>query len=989
MLTAEELKQLIPLLSLETYKLGEVVIRQGESSDGYFVIVSGKARVVDPQHDNITLAILKKYDGFGEQSLLFGKPANATVRASGKLHILKLAGADFRSLVAKHPEIEGRFREIVRRRQELNFLRTIEILSGLTPQEINTLIDRIETIELKRGEFLFHEGDQGDAAYIIRAGKIRILHEEPKRVLGTQRPGTIIGEIALVKHQPRAASAKALENVRLYKLTQKTFQDIFPKIRHTIEQIISNRMLQLQAFISKEEEDEAEVYPEFYQEEHKISVGWLSKKVLCVVANHASLAGLACVAMLAETHKKSLSPRWNSWAAARVQNRAKDNLSDISRYLEEIGFLTKQVRVRLEDLHKIALPAIVLDEENIPCVLFDFNRKMVLLGHPLKGILKLSLTDFWEFWNGEVLMASIIPEFGKTTSSIWSIYATFLPLIRSHKTFLVWIFALSSILMLLGLATPFFTRIIIDKVLVFSDKSLLHLMLFGMIAVAVFQLLGSLLRSLLTVSVWQRLESLISTRMFHHVVSLPIYQFEKFNVGDYTTRFEENRKLLALISDTGMTLVMDVLTGMFYLMLLFGQNPRLMGLGMIFILGLVLLMIMSSPRLRENNKTIFEASAKNASFIIQILTGIQTVKSLASETNCFKEGMEILSQQMRARFIGARFSYMVGLIATSLSTAATLSLLAYGAHLVLRQQMTIGEYVAFSAIYGMFMAPLGRLVGLWDAIHEIRISYERVNDILQMPVERSAHNHEFVKIAGYIRIENLSFRYEGAETNALSNINLEIQPGQKVALVGRSGCGKSTLVNLILGFQQPVHGRIYIDNIDTTTINPASLRKHIGVVEQKPFLFEGTIRENIMKADPDLPHEQMAAAAAIAGVKEFTDTMPMGFDTRVGEDGMNLSGGQRQRIAIARAIAREPEILILDEATSALDTETEMLIQKNLEQLTTGRTTFVIAHRLSTVMDVDLIVVMDEGRIVETGTHASLMERKGLYYYLFTSGTGT
>ncbi len=982
----EARKRLIPLLSVKTYKLGEVVIRQGEPSGGYFIIISGKARVVDPEHNNITLATLGKGAGFGEQSLLFDKPASATVRASGALTVLKLAREDFQRLERKYPEIDRQFREIVRKTRETDFLKRVDILSGLKPKEINELLDHIEIIEIKKGKYLFHVGDEGHAAYIVRTGRMQILRERPKKVFFIPRAGDVFGEFSLVKHQPRSASARALEDTRLYKLTQETFQELLPKIQKQIEQIVANRMLQHNTFTSEKKEEKVESYPKFFRQEHNIPLGWFSRKVIGMTANYPSLAGLACVGMIANAHKKRLSPKWNGWAVTKMQENGKETLLDITWHLEEMGFLTRLVRVKFEDLTRMTMPAIILDEENIPCVLFGFYRERAFLGHPLKGLVDISFADFLEFWNGEVLLVSVIPEFGEAKSSLWSIYATFLPLIRPYKGFLLWIFVISGILMLLGLATPFFTQTIIDNVLVFSDKSLLHLMLFGMIFVAAFQLLGSTLRTLLTVSVWQRLESLINTRMFNHIVSLPTHRFERFNVGDYTTRFEENRKLLSMISGTGMTLSMDALTGLFYLILLFRQNPRLAAIGLVFIACLGVLMLLSSPRLRENNKNILEASSRDTSFIIQMVTGIQTVKSLAGETNFFQEGMETLSRKMNAQFIKARFGHIVGLLSIFLSNGATLSLLAYGSYMVLIQQMTVGEYVAFNAIYGMLMAPLERLVSLWDEIQEIRISYERVNDILAMSVERSEQNYELTSVEGYLHIENLSFRYEGAETNTLSDINLEIQPGQKVAFVGRNGCGKSTLINLILGFQQPDHGKIYIDNIDTTTLNPASLRKHIGVVEQRPFLFEGTIKENIIKAVPNLSYEKMIAAAAIAGVKEFADTLPAGFNTRVGEGGMSLSGGQRQRIAIARAIAQEPSILILDEATSALDTETESLIQKNLDQLTQGRTTIVIAHRLSTIMNVDIIVVMDKGRIIDSGTHVSLMESKGLYYYLFTSG---
>jgi ABC-type multidrug transport system fused ATPase/permease subunit len=230
----------------------------------------------------------------------------------------------------------------------------------------------------------------------------------------------------------------------------------------------------------------------------------------------------------------------------------------------------------------------------------------------------------------------------------------------------------------------------------------------------------------------------------------------------------------------------------------------------------------------------------------------------------------------------------------------------------------------------------------------------------------------------------VSFRYPGQASDVLSDINLEILPGQTVAIVGRSGSGKTTLMNLLMGLYAPSSGNIYIDHIDIQSIPRVAYRHQLGVVEQQPFLFDGTVRENIAKVDPALPLEEVEEAARVAGIHDFVTSLPFGYDTKIGERGTALSGGEKQRLMIARALVAKPRLLILDEATSAVDSGAESRIQQNIRRAAAGRTTFVIAHRLSTIRNADRIVVLDRGRIVETGTHAELLAAKRLYYYLST-----
>ena len=346
----------------------------------------------------------------------------------------------------------------------------------------------------------------------------------------------------------------------------------------------------------------------------------------------------------------------------------------------------------------------------------------------------------------------------------------------------------------------------------------------------------------------------------------------------------------------------------------------------------------------------------------------------------------MFGKSIKARFSGQIIGNTLQSISALIETLVSTALLWFGAWQVIQNQLTIGQLVAFNMLLSTVIRPFQRLIVLWNQLQEVIIAVERIDDVIDAEPEEDLEHQtrqRLPPIRGHIRFDRVTFRYHPEhEVNTLENLSFEVKPGQTVALVGRSGSGKTTISKLVLGLYPPTEGKILIDGYDITTISLRSLRQQMGVVDQDTFLFGGTIRENLSVGHPEASLDDIIEAAQQAGAHQFIKELPMGYETQIGEGGSLLSGGQRQRLAIARALLGNPGLLILDEATSSLDAESERIIQNNLNTILQDRTTLIIAHRLSTVRNADLILVLDKGVLVEKGPHDELMARRGQYFYL-------
>lgn len=541
----------------------------------------------------------------------------------------------------------------------------------------------------------------------------------------------------------------------------------------------------------------------------------------------------------------------------------------------------------------------------------------------------------------------------------------------------------SFVVQLFGLVTPLFTQVILDKVIVHHSLSTLDVLAVAFLAIVLFELLLDIARNYIFSHTTTKLDAKLGAKLFKHLLGLPFRYFESRQVGNIAARVRELDIIREFVTNKAVSVIIDLFFSVVFVavMLLYSVKLTLMALG--FIAAIASIYLLVTPELRRRLEEKFQMGALSNSYLVESITGMQTVKSLAIEGAMQKRWEDYLGNYVRAGFRLTNMSKISGAIASSLQRLMTITILYFGVQAVLKNELTIGQLIAFQMFAGQFSGPVLRLTTLWNELQQALLSVDRLGDILNHPLETSTEKAiTLPQLQGQLRFDNISFSYHPGGPRVLDGVSFTIAPGQCVGIVGRSGSGKSTLAKLLQRLYLANEGAIYVDGVDVRHLNPFWLRSNIGVVLQENFLFSGTIRDNIALPRPDAPMELILHVSRLAGAHEFIAGMAEGYDSTVIERGGSLSGGQKQRIAIARALINNPRLLIFDEATSALDYESEKVIRDNMRAIKEGRTTVIIAHRLSTIRACDTILVMDQGKVVETGSHDALLQQGGYYYHL-------
>lgn len=654
------------------------------------------------------------------------------------------------------------------------------------------------------------------------------------------------------------------------------------------------------------------------------------------------------------------------------------------RIIKNSGFRAKIKSLSLEKLEKYPLPIIFITKnKNYKIILgINFENKKVLIFDTIeKQSQEKTFEELEEISNQQYIILK--PKLNQ--SKIGFGFMWFYNEILRYKMVIAEVLAGSFVVQLFGLVTPLFTQVILDKVIVHRTLMTLDVLAFAFIAVTLFEFLLNLSRNYIFIHTSNKIDAKLGAKLFKHLFSLPFVYFENRKVGNIIARVRELDTIREFITNKSVSVIIDLFFSVVFviMMLLYSVKLTLIVLGFVSTVAIIYLVV--TPELRKRLEDKFQMAAQSNSYLVESVTGIQTIKSLSIEGSMQRKWEDYLTNYVRSSFSLSNMSNITGAISGSLQKLMTIFILYIGVKLVIENKLSIGQLIAFQMFANQFTNPILRLVNLWNELQQALLGIDRLGDILNHPIEiqtdKAITLHE---IKGSIKFENVSFKYNVNSANVLNNINLNIQPGMSVGIVGRSGSGKSTITKLIQRLYFTNEGAIYIDDVDIRHMNPLWLRSHMGIVLQENYLFSGTIRENIALARPSVPMEAIIEASKIAGAHEFISQLPEGYDTIVGERGSTLSGGQKQRIAIARAIITNPKILIFDEATSALDYESEKIIQTNMDRIKRGRTFLIIAHRLSTVKNCDMIIAMDKGQIIEIGTHNELMSLNGYYRHLCT-----
>ena len=653
------------------------------------------------------------------------------------------------------------------------------------------------------------------------------------------------------------------------------------------------------------------------------------------------------------------------------------NLVEAAR---QYGLEARGVRVDLDELELLP-PASILHWEFDHFVVFEgVGRDGVKVLDPGVGRDKVSHDRFSKSFTGVAILfepgEDFVADGRRRTAGRASLWR-FLEPVLNRRGQLAAVLVASLLIQLLALAVPTLTGSLVDYVLPAGDRSLLAALTIGLLGVAGFQVLVSLVRAKQLIWLRTHADRLITTRFMHHLLELPYAFFLRRSHGDLLMRVASNSTVREILTSSLLSAGLDGGAVTVYLVILLASSP---GMGLVTLaFGLLQVLVLAVTRrsFRRLTADNLAAMARTQGHVAQVLEGIESLKASGTELRAMERWANLYTEELRTSVAKAQLSAVVESVLGGLRIAAPLLVLAAGSLSVLAGQMSIGTLVKLSMIATGFLTPLSTLVSNGMQLQSVGGYIARIEDVFQQPREAEGGGRRRHRIEGAVSVERVSFRYTPESPYVVRDVSFEVRPGMWVAIVGRSGSGKTTLARLLLGLNLPTAGRILFDGEDLAELDLRGLRRQVGVVPQSAFLFAGTIRDNIALHDPALPLDAIQDAAGLAEMDEEVMRMPMGYDTVLADGGASLSGGQRQRLALARALSGEPRILLLDEATSDLDTVTEARVMHNLASLQVTR--IMVAHRVSTIRGADLIVVMSHGELAEAGTHAELIAAGGAY----------
>ena len=693
-------------------------------------------------------------------------------------------------------------------------------------------------------------------------------------------------------------------------------------------------------------------------------------------ATKAGDDGLGALMMLLRCHGVAAD-------SGQIRHRcgtARIGVTEMLRCAKELGLKARAPAMNWERLSRSPLPGIAPLRDGGYLILGKVAKDKILVQYPLSPSPEaMTRAQLEAIWDGRlVLMArrAKLSDLTRRFDLTWFVGA-----VHKYRHLLAEVLLISFFLQLFALISPLFFQVVIDKVLVHRSVSTLDVLMIGLVAIALFEGILGTLRTYLFAHTANRIDVELGARLFRHLLALPIAYFQARRVGDSVARVRELENIRQFLTSSALTLVIDLFFTFVFLAIMFYYSSLLSFAVLATFPFYIGISAVATPLFRRRLDEKFQRGSENQAFLVESVTGVETLKAMAVEPQMQRRWEEQLAGYVAASFRVISLSNTASQAVQVVNKLVVAAVLYLGAKLVIDGSLTVGELVAFNMLAARVSMPVLRLAQMWQDFHQARLSVDRLGDILNTMPEPgfNAGRVTLPAIRGQVTLEHVTFRYRVDASPVLHDVSFEVSAGQVVGIVGSSGSGKSTIAKLIQRLYVPEGGRVLIDGVDLTMVDLAWLRRQVGIVLQENVLFNCSVRDNIALSDPTMPLDRVISAATLAGAHQFILELSEGYDTMIGERGNSLSGGQRQRIAIARALIAEPRILIFDEATSALDYESERIIQQNMKQIATGRTVFVVAHRLSTVRYADRIITIERGRLVEDGSHDELIRSNGRY----------
>ena len=933
------------------YKIGHPIYRELELSNNIQIIIDGEARLLGFDKDNkiYTFSKLGPHDFIGLASFLRGKSCEE-ISAKSEVKVVSFPDYIFLQLFQE----EESFREWCN--NTLFIAEIYSIYKSISQSLPNQILLKEKQLIYKNFN-LRTINDQED----ILLCKESFIYCASANIIN-QKCGELISSNENINIRPPLPG-------RFITITKAYQKELFYNENSKVEE----KVLTDQRYETNINQNVSSLDLGQYQDKSKFKL---------IKGNGPLREAMACMEMLTKIldvpfRKDSIERIFRT----EIKDEKTPSLQICGGIASIIGLHSTGLLIPAKLGYRIQTPSLIKWKNGL-AILFESSPLGIVIASPSQGWINLKQSELEDIFE-EGIELMYVEKKANTQLKRFGIN-WFLPSLKKYKNVLLQVLLASFIVQLFGLANPLLIQVIIDKVINLRSLDTLQILGFALVVVTIIGGILGGLRTFLFTETTNRIDTRLGAEVIDHLLRLPLNYFDKRPVGELGSRIAELEKIRNFLTGQALTTILDASFSLIYIVVMVLYSWLLTFIALAVVPIQIVLTLLGAPLIRRQIREVAEKNANTQSHLVEVLTGVQTVKAQNVETVCRWKWQNLYNKYISRTFDKTITGTILGETSKVLQQLSQLLVLWIGAGLVLQGQLTLGQLIAFRIISSYVTQPLLRLSNIWQSVQELRVSFDRLADIIDTQEESNEAdkaNIPIPEIKGSVRFENVNFSF--VQEKVLKGINLEIPAGLFVGIAGQSGSGKSTLMKLLPRLYQPQEGRIFIDGYDINKTELYSLRRQIGIVPQEPLLFAGTVSENIALTEPDAESNEIVRAAKLASAHDFIMSLPQGYSTNVGERGSSLSGGQRQRIAIARTLLNKPKLLIMDEATSALDYVTEREVCENLRKSSQGITVFFITHRLTTIKNSDKILIMEKGNLAESGNHEELMNKKGVYYALY------